>query len=94
MLIHLVLSSKIGTFPPGQSYKTLPFRIAQVTDKASDKISPIIPYEIKYRPQGKDSFERVDGVINLNLYKGTAVREYTDLEDLRKELEEIKKELE
>jgi len=30
----------------------------------------------------------------LNLYKGTAVREYTDLEDLRKELEEIKKELE
>lgn len=78
-----IMQETIESIAPGQTFKTGPLPQIGLPNEEN------LPYRVEYgTPTGE--IRTVEGVLNFQPYGSAALPNYTDLEDIRKELEEIK----
>lgn len=82
-----IFSDKLSTLVPGERHEIF---LGPLNEFKKFNIPTKFPYEIHYLT-GADQPKSISGVLDLEVYSQSLVPAYTNIEDLRKELEEIRK---
>lgn len=84
---YSIFSDRLSTLVPGERHVVF---LGLLDNFKKLNIPMKFPYEIHYLT-GADQPKSISGVLDLRVYDQDLVAVYTDIEDLRKELEEIRK---